>query len=567
MLEVAVGRSQPAAAGDGRRPPAAKLGAEDVAELESARNLLVEAESERPGWPLLQRLFADLELLRGDVPAAIGRLEKAVELSPENLTFIRSLVALLSSSNRPSQARTVLRQIINATGDGVASEDTRIWARRTLAELAVRDGNYRDVEEAVAELARNQDRDGKPAVEDMVLSVSVLSSRPEAEAWRQALVLLESLADRRPLTTPERMQRAELLDRTGRWEDCREDVLALADDPKIPPEALAACVEKLIRNDESELAATHLKPLTTRDPTAASVIALEARLAIAQDDQAAAIAAARRLAASEPSSTPNPNQQRLAAALMEELGLDDEADALLEQLAERSAAGLVARAEFLSRRGQTAEALDMLEANRQRLGSATFLQAAISVLRTADADPAQAARVESWLDTTPRTSRDSMAISLFQAEFNALRGRHEEAAAIYRELLASGDLPPTQRVIVQNNLAMQLIRPETAAEAKQLIDEAIAEQGPHPSLLDTLGLALLAGGAPGDAVKVLREAALDRMPEKRLHLACALVADRKLDEAREVLRDARKAGLDPRRLDTDDHRRLEQVEAALGLPG
>jgi uncharacterized protein HemY len=257
----------------------------------------------------------------------------------------------------------------------------------------------------------------------------------------------------------------------------------------------------------------------------------------------------------------------LAAALMEELGLDDEADALLEQLAERSAAGLVARAEFLSRRGQTAEALDMLEANRQRLGSATFLQAAIAVLRTADADPAQAARVENWLDTTPRTSRDSMAITLFQAELNALRGRHEEAAAIYRELLASGDLPPTQRVIVQNNLAMQLVRPETATEAKQLIDEAIAEQGPHPSLLDTLGLALLAGGAPEDAVKVLREAALDRQPEKRLHLACGLVADRKLDEAREVLRDARKSGFDPRRLDTDDRRRLEQVEAALGLPG
>ena len=567
MLEVAVGRSQPAAAGDGRRPPAAKLAAEDAAELESARNLLVEAENERPGWPLLQRLFADLELLRGDVPAAIGRLEKAVELSPENLTFIRSLVTLLSGSNRPSQARTVLRRIVSATGDSVASEDMRIWARRTLAELAVRDGNYRDVEEAVAELARNQDRDGRPAVEDMILSISVLSSRPEAEAWRQALILLEVLADRRPLTTPERMQRAELLDRTGRWEDCREDVLTLAADPKTPPEALAACVEKLIRNDESELAATHLKTLTTREPTAASVIALEARLAISQDDQAAAIAAVRRLAASEPSSTPNPNQQRLAAALMEELGLDDEADTLLEQLAERSAAGLVARVEFLSRRGQTAEALDMLEANRQRLGSATFLQAAISVLRTADADPAQAARVESWLDTTPRTSRDSMAISLFQAEFKALRGRHEEAAAIYRELLAGGDLPPTQRVIVQNNLAMQLVRPETAAEAKQLIDEAIAEQGPHPSLLDTLGLALLAGDTPGDAVTVLREAALDRLPEKRLHLVCALVADRKLDEAREVLRDARKSGLDPRRLDADDRRRLQEVEAALGLAG
>jgi predicted Zn-dependent protease len=567
LLEVAVGRSQPAAASDGGPPKTAKLGEEDTARLESARNLLVEAENERPGWPLLQRLFADLELLRGDVPAAIGRLEKAVELSPENLPLLRSLVALLSGSNRQPQARTVLWRIVNASGDSVVSEELRMWARRTLAELAVRDGNYRDVEQAVAALTRNQDRDGKPAVEDMILSISVLSSRPEAQAWRQALTLLGALADRRPLTAPERMQRAELLDRTGRWEDCREDVLSLVADPKAPPGALPACVEKLIRHGDLDLAASHLKTLTAREPTAATTIALEARLAIAQDDRAAAVAAVRRLAASGPSSTPNPNQQRLAATLMEELGLDDEADALLASLAERSAAGLVARAEFLARRGRTAEALDMLQANKQRIGAAAFLQAAVSVLRTADADAEQAARVENWFVTTPGTSRDSAAFSLLQAELSAVRGRHDEAAAIYREQLASSDLPPPQRVIVQNNLAMQLIRPETATEAKRLIDEAIAEQGPHPSLLDTLGLALLAGGASGKAVEVLREASLDRSTEKRLHLACALVADRKLEEAREVLLEARAEGLDPRRLDADDRKRLKEAEEALGTAG
>lgn len=567
LLEVALEKAQPTAAGDGRSPQAAKLTAEDRTRLESARNLLLQAENERSGWPLLQRLFADLELLRGDVPAAIERLEKAVELSPENLPLIRSLVTLLSASNRRPQALAVLRRIVNATGDSIASGDMQVWARRTLAELAVRDGNYRDVEEAVAELARNQDRDGKPAVEDMILSISILSSRPEAEAWRQALTLLEALADRRPLTRPERMQRAELLDRSGRWDDCRQDVLELAAEPGTPPVALATCVDSLIRHDELELAATHLKTLTTREPTAVSVIALEARLAMAQDDRTAAVAAARRLVASEPSSTPNPNQLRLAATLMEQLDLDDEADTLLEQLAERSAAGLVARAEFLARRGRTAEALDLLQTNTQRLGPATLLQAAVSVLRTADADAEQAARVENWFATTPQTSRDSVAFSLLQAEFNAVRGRHDEAAAIYRKQLASGDLLPTQRVIVQNNLAMQLVRPETAAEAKRLIDEAIAEQGPHPSLLDTLGLAFLAGGAPGDAVKVLREAALDRSAEKRLHLACALVADRKLEDAREVLRDARKAGLQSRRLDADDRKRLKDLEEALGSSG
>ena len=577
LLEVAVGRSQPAAAADGRAPQAAQLSAEDVAKLDSARNLLIEAENERPGWPLLQRLFADLELIRGDVPAAIGRLEKAVELSPENLRLIRSLVALLSASNRQPQARAVLRQIVTATGDGVTSEDSRIWARRTLAELAARDGTYGEVEEAVAELARTQDRDGKPAVEDMALSVGVLSGRPEPKAWRQALTFLSALAERRPLTKPERAQRAELLERTGRWDECRQDMLAIAAEPETPPAVLAAVVEKLIRHGELEQAAAQLKTLTAREPTAAGVIALEARLAVAQavrqavalGDRPAAIAAVQRLAASGPASPANPNQLRLAATLMEELGLDDEADKVLKQLADRSATGIVARADFLARRGRTAEALDMLEANRQRLGTATLLQVATSIMRTTDADDAtdQAGRVEGWFSTAPRTDRDDTGFSLLQAEWHSVRGRHDEAAAIYREQLTRRDLRPSQRVIVQNNLAMQLIRPETAVEAKQLIDKAIAEQGPHPSLLDTLGLALLAGGSPGDAVDVLREASLDRSAEKRLHLACALVADRKLDEAREVLLEARTLGLDPRRLDADDRTRLKEAEAALGIAG
>jgi predicted Zn-dependent protease len=180
---------------------------------------------------------------------------------------------------------------------------------------------------------------------------------------------------------------------------------------------------------------------------------------------------------------------------------------------------------------------------------------------------AQAGRVDEWFAAARQTDREGTALPLLQADLHAARGQSKEAAALYRKVLAGGNLSPSQRAIVQNNLAMQLARPETAAEAKELIDEAIAEQGPHPSLLDTQGLVLLAGGAPGEAVKVMREAVLDRTPEKYLHLACALVAGRELEQARQILLESRKMGLDPRRLDADDRTRLETVEAALGIAG
>jgi tetratricopeptide (TPR) repeat protein len=369
------------------------------------------------------------------------------------------------------------------------------------------------------------------------------------------------------------MQRAELLDRTGRWEECREEMAALVALPEPPPAVLAAFVEKLIRHGDFEQAAAQLKTLVAREPTAVGVIALEARLAVAQGDQPAAVAAVQRLAdadkVSEKGSAKGPQQLLSVAALMQELGLDEEADAVFRQLAGQSAAGVLARADFLARRGRNVEALDLLQANRQRLTDASFLQAAVSVLRTADAATAaeQAARVDDWFAGAPRIDRDALGFALLRAELLAAQGRHEEAAALYKEQLARGDLPAAQRVIVQNNLAMQRIQPETAAEAKRLIDEAIAEQGPHPSLLDTRGLALLAGGASGEAVDVLREASLDRSVEKSLHLARALVADHDLDDARKVLLEAQKRGLDRRHLDADDRKRLGEVEAALGIPG
>jgi hypothetical protein len=257
----------------------------------------------------------------------------------------------------------------------------------------------------------------------------------------------------------------------------------------------------------------------------------------------------------------------MAAALMEELGFERAADKTLARLAGQSPAHAVAYASFLARQGRAAEAFDLLEANRDRLGPERFLPAAVSILRDAGtaATPEQAERVDRWFTASPPAAPDAVGSSLLEAELHAVRGRGAEAVAVYRKLLGRGDLPPQQRVIVKNNLAMQLARPETAAEAKRLIDEAIAEQGPHPSLLDTQGVVLLAVGDNGDAVAVLREAVLDPTAEKYLHLACALAAWEEPEDARKALVEARKIGLDPRRLDADDRERLKAVEAALGV--
>jgi tetratricopeptide (TPR) repeat protein len=730
LLESSNAASATAEEHDGRPPTAVDPG--NAARLETARNLLVEAEQERPGWSLLQRLLANVELQRGDVPAAVARLRKAMELGDKNPQLVRQVVSLLSGSGRFDEAREVLdllgaqlpsgyerlsaevdisagraeaavaqaerslasgqtipagdlvwfgqvlgragkndlamkaferavvenprslpgwlslmacqltagdraaaeqtleraaksldppaRQLCLARGQtqlgrasdaertfrdaikdhpeaielqvglaellvgsgrstealdairtiiasDAASEAARRWARRGLAEMAARGGSYRDVEEALAELERNTDRDGTMSVDDLILEIGILANRSEPANWRRALDLLGTLATRRRLSVVERLQRAELLDRTGRWEESRQELLPLAGDPAATPTVLAAVVDKLIVHGEPDLAAATMKSLVAREPTAAGVIALEARLAMARDDREAAIDALRRLSMDSSGEAAGPERLRMAATLMEKLGFDRAADKTFARLADQSPGDAVARAAFLARQGRAAEALDLLEATRDRIPGGQFLPAAVSILRDAGAAATdeQGERVDRWFEAAGPRTADAVDAALLAAEFHAVRGRAADAVAIYRELLAGDRLAPQQRSIVKNNLAMQLAHPETAEEAKRLIDEAIAEQGPHPSLLDTQGVVLLARGENGEAVDTLREAVLEPSSEKFLHLACALAAWEEPDDARKALREARKLGLDPRRLDADDRARLEAVEAALGI--
>ena len=143
-------------------------------------------------------------------------------------------------------------------------------------------------------------------------------------------------------------------------------------------------------------------------------------------------------------------------------------------------------------------------------------------------------------------------------------GRDDEAITTYRGLLAREDLPPAQTAVVANNLAFLLARPETAAEAEQLIDRAILELGPSPDILDTRGVVLLAAGKTGAAVAALTEAVLEPSAPKYLHLACALAADRQIEAARKAYAQATQLGLEPLSLSADDRLRLAVLQSAIG---
>ncbi len=700
--------------------------------LDQARNLLIEAENDRPGWHLIQTYSAEIDGLKGDIPAAIERLKRAVRLGPTNPDVVRQLVALLYSSNRLDEARQALDQLgpdglagferlsaemelrsgrmdeavaiaersvgldskngsellwlaqllersgkreragelfqrvvevapdradgwialfshqlttgrrraaeatldraaealpspgrdlvlaqgaemlgrlqdaeaafraaaeaapddvgiataraeflvrtgrfdaarqslqdlIASKSDTAATRAMRTWARRKLAELTADRGTYPQLREALALIDENVAAEGRLTPEDAAAKIALLANRQEPESWQQAVAVLEALRKEQTLTTAQRLTLAGLLDKVGRWEESRQELMAIVAAPKTPPAFIAMLADKLITHGEIDNARAWVKRLQETAPEAPVTIALEARLAITDKDRARAADLARRLMPAGSVPTDQGAQLAALAQLMEDLGFPKAADNVLVQYASQSPDGVIARAQFLGRQMRADEALDVLEASWDALPLERLISVAIDVVRPNPKAESAANRLQQWVVKARRIDPDSIVVGLVEAELFGMQDREAEAEAMYRKLLTRDRLEPMQAAIISNNLAFHLAEPTTAAEAKKLIDTAIETIGPHPDLLDTRGLVKLALGEDREAVADLEQAILKPTDVKFLHLAYAHLRAGDKSAARAALEQGRKKGLDTERLSRSDRSRLRELETALGL--
>ena len=711
--------------------PLPELEPAERASLDKARNLLIEAENERPGWSRIQALYAELEGLKGDVPASIDRLQRAVSLGATNPALLRQLVSLLYSTNRIDEARTALASlgpetagldrlsaevdmragkledavkraektvaadsqnagellwlsqllersgkrdqamdvvqravavgpdrpetwltllslqlaqgkqqaaaqtldraadslsgqarllalaqgsemlgrldeseryhrdaVANAADDlagrrrlaefllrrgrlvpareeleailavkatTVADRATQAWARRGIAEMVGEKGTFRDFREALATLQQNADAKGQLSPDDLALKARLLAARPEPENWRAGIAAFRELAAVLPLSIAQRLQITQLQERTGQWEEARTGLISIASSSATPPAILAMVVERLLDHGETADARIWFRRLQSLAAGSPLTAGLEARLAMAAGDREAAANAARRLLPSQAVSPEQVDQLVVVARLYEDLGFFKAADKVLVQAADVSPDGSLARAAFLGRQQQTSAALDLLQSLWDKVPLERLMQVALEVARDGE-DEAAAERIEPWFTKAIRQDPESVALPLTLAELHDLQQQPAKTEKLYRDLLARPGLGGLQKAIVTNNLAFHLARPETAAEARGMIDAAIEELGPHPDLLDTRGVVAAAAGDPRAAIRDLQEATLLPTPVKLLHLAAAFQQAGDTKAAAETLEAARKKKLRPTRLSSLDRERLEKLEAALGGP-
>ena len=502
----------------------------------------------------------------------LGRLDdaersyrEALAAAPQDLTIARRLAEFLLRCGRLAPARETLDAIVAASADSSAAKATQAWARRVVAELVGERGTFRAFEAALQTLQKNADSKGQLAPDDLALKARLLAARPEPANWRTGIEAIQSLAAAQPLSTGQRLQLAQLQERIGNWEDCRDGLISIASAPQTPPAILAMLVEKMIDHGETSTARTWLRRLQGVAPESPMTFAVEARLAIATGDRETAVAAARKLMPAADATVEQKEQLATIAKLFEDLGFAKAADRVYGQIAGLSADGVVARAAFLGRQKRTSEAFDLLEQAWDKVPLERLMQVAVEAVRDGE-DPAAAERIEPWFTKAIRQDPESVSLPLLLAELRDFQGRRADAEVIYRDMLARERLEPMQSAVITNNLAFHLARPETAAEARTLVDKAIDELGPHPDLLDTRGLVALAAGDAPAAVTDLQEAALQPTATKLLHLAFAQLQAGDAEAAARSLEAARKKQLRPARLSTADRERLGALESALAKP-
>jgi len=494
---------------------------------------------------------------------------EAIAAAPGNPAAMRGLAAFLIRQGRLTAAREQLQKIIAAKADDTATRQATIWARRTLADLTAQTGNYQDIERALALLDDNATLDGHTSAEDVTLQITILAARPEPDSWRRALALIDKLSSLQPLSTAQRTKKAELLERLGQWSECRKELLSIGSAPNTPPTFQALLIEKLIAHDDLNAARMWLKTLADRVPDSPMVTAIQAKMAMAENNREAAVAATRKLLpdADAPASPEMVGRLAALSSLLEELGLNTAADQMFSRYAAMSTDGVLARAGFLGRAARADEALDLLEASWDGLPLENLLRTAIAVLgsKATLATPQQLERVDRWFEKASRQDPDSPSLAMLFADYIGTNRSHDEIVAAYRALLDRKDLSPQQAAVVANNLAFHLAAPATAAEAEKLIARAVAELGPHPDVLDTRGVILLEEGKGSEAVADLNEAILAPTAAKYMHLASALVLNEQMDAARKAFAEAKKLGLSVQQLSAGDRTRLAALKASLGL--
>jgi cellulose synthase operon protein C len=494
----------------------------------------------------------------------------ALDAAPDDLAVQRAVAANYLRTERAAKAKPYLDKMISTSAPAEGQADNVAWARRESAKLLAKDPNYQEFLKAMDLLKPTQGI--TPAPQDLALKAALLSERGEPGSAKEALKLLTTLAEQRPLQTLERLLLAQVRERLGDWGPANREMTLLVTQSKPTPTIYVAYIEMLLRNDNASEASRWLQKLKETAPDTPQIPALAARVDAAQGNGArAAVNLKKELPAQRP--LPKEQWRRLfeIASLLEQIKQYDEAEKLLREYVGYVPQETLFLAKFLADRGKVDETIALVERLRQNAPPTPLLQILLAAMRQNEHPPTkeQKERIEAFF---ARAMRDDPESSLIQIQYAGLQeSKHNfaEAERLYREVFKRSETRPFDRAVVANNLGYLLaIQGKDLDDAVRFVKISLDFMGPQSDILDTRGLIFLAQGNAAQAVADLKDATIGpndpNRANKLFHLALAYAANKEEAKARETLKKASDLKLKPDDLSPVERAKYDALVKQLG---
>jgi cellulose synthase operon protein C len=509
--------------------------------------------------------------------------QKAQAAKPGDVAMKRMTIEFLLRTNQLVEVENQLTDMLKRSAE-FKSDDIE-WAKRTLAlSFVARSELQHDYQQALRALAILAP-DGRPeskrseTPEDLRVLARVYEAQKIPAYRKKAIEVLEKLSDDRLASGEDRFLLARLYDANGEWEKARAEYRRLLDESKqvdTPQKRnlriaqvvhyanqLIEHIRSSANQEEINEAQALVDELKKTQPDAFNVLSLQARLDKAQNKADGAIAKLKEIA-DRPGLSP---ALALATAyLAEDLGQDDLAQRLFKLNATSSSRiqDRLAYAAFLGRQGRIKDALDVCEPLWTAMPNPEILVSTVmNVLFASKVQPdaAEVERVNGWVERSIQQNPKSTLFLIAMGNIRERQKRYADAEALYRRAIAQerGDVVPL------NNLAwLMALKGEKGTTALDLINRAIAMQGPIPEFLDTRAIVYLTNGESKRAIEDLENAvAISPSAVKYFHLAQAYLEASDKQAAKENLAKARTKGLAKGNLHPLELNVYEQVVSAL----
>jgi tetratricopeptide (TPR) repeat protein len=523
-----------------------------------AEQILASGREKIPAAQAPLALAACFEIL-GKTEEAGQQYAFALKQKPDDPGLVRSLGTFYMRHGNLAKAAEQLVRIVDGQVHAAAQQVAE--SRADLARVRADQGGYQNLLEALRLVDQNLAA-APSSADNLRLKARFLAAHPQSSRRREAVAIYEKLAENQTSALAEdRFLLAQLYLASQDWPKARGQLLALLSTQNNQPQYIAAYVRGLLERKEFAEAEQWIVRLEEAAPDGLPAAQLRAEVQFRTGQAEEAIATWTKFIEKAPANSPaRLARMRAAAAHLEAMGsgprntvgmpaattAKEKAESFYRQYVDADPKQGLVLVNFLVRQKRFDEALQFMEDAWKVAEPPQIALSCQQLLAQPGITAAQVARVAGILAAAEKKYPQAAPLLGVMAAVREAQGRFQEAEAIYRELLQKNK----QFVPALNNLAVLLaLGGRQLNEARDLIESAVALEGPNSSLLDTRATVYLARGETEKALADLNElVAQGASPQNYFHLALAQRKAGQQTAAADSLRKARDLKIRPEAL-------------------